>query len=147
MKIELEHFDCPKSVAIVVIIMGCIACLAGCTYIYMFIHRKLTCNYPIQAKMTHQREWDRSGHNIGSVYTPILEYEVNGVKYKKAYFIRDKSPQFNDGEYVAIYINPQKPDIIYMPQKKEWILLLVMTIMAVFGGWVVCIISKYAFNI
>ena len=59
-------------------------------------------------------EWeeDRDGRKRSLtriVYTPILEYEIDGKAYRKPFTAGESAERVNEGETLKVYCNPDNP--------------------------------------
>lgn len=66
-----------------------------------------------------------------TIYTPVLQYSVNGVKYQSSHGVQARNSPYFVGQKVEIQYDPDNPDYIYQPNKSR--LMATITLITLFG--------------
>ena len=126
---------------IILCIIGAVFLLFG-TFFLSGYGDKDSCTEQVTARVIRmeKRTSHSSGkhHRTSTTYAPVFEYEYNGKKYTYTSPIANNPPQFDAGEQVTIWVNPDSPNkIYYEPSGGAVFLTIVFRIMggiALIGG-------------
>lgn len=132
-------------------IFGMIFVIIGAIAVGKVMGSKLRCTEPVKGRvcdliMTRSRS-RKQGTKIS--YTPVFEYEYEGVTYKYTSPLSSSPAPFKPNQQVRIMVNPDDPEEIYVPDYRAgWIFGFVFAgvglIFALIGiiGYIAAVISQ-----
>lgn len=133
---------------IILCVIGAVFFLLG-TFSLSGYGDKDSCTEQVTARVIRmEKRASHSGkrHRTKTAYAPVFEYEYNGKRYTYTSSVASNPPQFDPGEQVTIWVNPDSPDkIYYEPSGGAVFLTIVFRIVggaAVIGGVVFLIAGK-----
>ncbi|MBQ9898463.1 MAG: DUF3592 domain-containing protein [Ruminococcus sp.] len=100
-----------------VVMFGAIFAFTGFSIKRADMRKKARCTYEVTATVTEnslERSTDNDG-NTSRSYHPVYEYTYNGETFVIKSSSGSNPPVFEVGEEVTAYVNPLKPQEIYVP--------------------------------
>lgn len=100
----------------------------GAGVLYSNERDKKQCTEKIEAIVAENINTGSEGRSAGDddsgdSYAPVFEYVYNDQKYRVKSNISSYPPAFDEGEEVAIYVDPDDPMHIYVPSYKAKLIL------------------------
>ncbi len=81
--------------------------------------RKSICTQEVSATVIENRKHtSHSNGHYSTMYKPVMQYDYDGRTYTAESAYSTNPPVFSEGETMKIFIDPQSPQKIYIPQMK-----------------------------
>lgn len=90
--------------------------LLGLVILFLPKLKNLDCTQPVEATVIHVSSQKKPGHLRNE--WPTYEYEYNGTLLQYESEFRGNNSGYDVGDTETIYINPEKPEIVYEPGNK-----------------------------
>lgn len=124
---------------LIVIGIGVLLIICGFTWLKKIKGKKLICTSSCEgeiAGISKSIKSDEAGDTM--MYSPVFNYNVEGVSYTKESTISSSRCKYNKGDKIMVFYNPQNPDQYYVKGNNSNIF---MAVVVLFVGIVMIIIG------
>ena len=93
-------------------------------------HQSKICTEPVHAVVIELERHRSSSKGGGSTYAPVFAFEYQGEEYEVVSRLSSNPPEYRKNQEVDMFINPEDPYDIYVPDSKSmklfyWLFMLI----------------------